>query len=166
ELEGKYVYGDLSGPVYALDVSGGTPVNETLLVFVGPGVCASNYCLSSFGEDAEGELYLLGTAGAVRKLVRSPPLNGEPPPVEEEVLTVVGPNPTRGGVLVWFTAEGPARLTLHDALGRRVAVVYEGAGTGAAREVRVDTATLAPGVYVLRLAANGDVLTRELTVVR
>src|SRR5690606_2533127 len=51
ELVGKYVYGDLSGPVYALDVSGGTPVNEQLLTFTGAGVCSFGYCLSSFRSE-------------------------------------------------------------------------------------------------------------------
>src|SRR5690606_22630896 len=166
ELVGKYVYGDLSGPVYALDVSGGTPVNEQLLTFTGAGVCSFGYCLSSFGEDADGELYLLGTAGAVRRLVRNPPLAGEPGPEVVAALTVVGPNPTRGRTLVRLTVQGAARPTLHDALGRRIAVLYEGTGVGAARELGVVTAALAPGVYALRLEADGTAATETLTVVR
>jgi hypothetical protein len=58
------------------------------------------------------------------------------------------------------------RLTLHDALGRRVAVVYEGVGAGGPREAMVDTAALAPGVYALRLEADGTAATETLTVVR
>ena len=166
EIQGQYIYGDLSGPVYALDLSGGTPVNEELLRLSGAGVCGGSYCLSSWGEDAEGELYLLATAGAVRKLVRNPPLADEPPPETAEPLAVVGPNPTGDRALVRFAAEGPARLTLHDALGRRVAVLYEGAGAGAPREAEVDVSGLAPGVYVVRLEAGGAVEARELTVVR
>jgi glucose/arabinose dehydrogenase len=166
ELIGTYVYGDLAGPVYALDVSGGGAVNEFLLNLRDEGLCLGFYCLNSWGEDAAGELYLLATQGGIRKLVRNPPLANEPPPEVPTSLRVVGPNPTRDWALVRFMAEGPARLTLHDVLGRRVAVLYEGAWPWAPRETTVDTSALAPGVYVLRLEDGGAVTTRELTVVR
>jgi hypothetical protein len=166
ELVGEYVYGDLGGPVFALDVAGPSPINEQLLTFSGAGVCAGSYCLSSFGEDADGELYVLGSAGAVRKLVRNPPLNAGEEPETPEALAVVGPNPARERARVRFAADGAARLTLHDTLGRTLSVLYDGPGTGAVREAEVDATALAPGVYVVRLAAEGTVTARKLTVVR
>jgi hypothetical protein len=69
-------------------------------------------------------------------------------------------------VLIRFAAQGAARLTLHDALGRQVTVLYEGAGAGTPREATVDASALAPGVYLLRLDSDGAVATQELTVVR
>ena len=77
------------------------------------------------------------------------------------------PNPTRGEAAVAFTlaAPGRARLAVYDALGRRVASLAEGGFASARHTVALDSARLAPGVYVVRLEAAGRVATRLLTVV-
>jgi glucose/arabinose dehydrogenase len=61
-LQGTYVFGDLNGPVWNL-VEGppGTWTRITLL--------STGRTLSSFGQDAAGELYLLDLTGSVLKLV-------------------------------------------------------------------------------------------------
>ena len=75
-------------------------------------------------------------------------------------------NPARGAAAVRFSADAPgATLALYDALGRRVLTLADGAGAGA-QTATLKTAGLAPGVYVLRLTAGADVLTRTVTVVR
>jgi hypothetical protein len=54
-----------------------------------------------------------------------------------------------------------------DALGRRVATVFDGAvAAGEARELVVETASLAPGLYAIRVAGETFSETRRLTVVR
>ncbi len=77
------------------------------------------------------------------------------------------PNPLRGAGRVAFSlAEaGAATLALYDALGRRVAVVAEGAFAADRHEARLP-AGLAAGVYVLRLDTAAGTATRTLTVVR
>ena len=71
ELYGKYVFGDLMGPVWALtDVQQELWKKEKLSISKDPGV----WQIYSFGEDNEGEIYLLanlleGDKGAVYKLV-------------------------------------------------------------------------------------------------
>ena len=83
DLGGKFIFGDnVTGAVWYLDEST-TPPTKHLLCTVpdGPGPNAgANYCgLSSFGVDAQGELYLCqmsSTAGAILKLSRE-----GPPPV-------------------------------------------------------------------------------------
>ncbi|HEX8298027.1 MAG TPA: T9SS type A sorting domain-containing protein [Rubricoccaceae bacterium] len=82
-------------------------------------------------------------------------------------LTLAVANPIRGAAQVRFSTETAqdARLALYDVLGRRVATLVDGAVSGT-QSVTLNTAGLAPGVYVLRLTAGADVLTQTVTVVR
>ena len=80
-------------------------------------------------------------------------------------LSLAVANPLRGAAQVRFEAPAEARLALYDVLGRQVALVADGAPAGA-QTARLDTAGLAPGVYVLRLTAGAGVITRTVTVVR
>jgi glucose/arabinose dehydrogenase len=61
-LQGTYIFGDLTGPIWNL-VEGppGTWTRNTLLT--------TGRSLSSFGQDASGELYVLDLSGIVLKLV-------------------------------------------------------------------------------------------------
>jgi hypothetical protein len=69
-LLGAYVFGDFcGGRLEAMRVSGGLVVDHR---FLGPAV----QNLSSFGEDASGELYALSLSGGVYEL--SPKEAGEP----------------------------------------------------------------------------------------
>ena len=82
-------------------------------------------------------------------------------------LSAPAPNPARGAValrLALGTADA-ARVDLYDALGRRVATLWDGPAVGDV-ELSVDASRLAPGVYVVRAAAGGLAATRRLTVVR
>lgn len=86
------------------------------------------------------------------------------PPAVDAALTVA-PNPARTHATVRLgTTHGPATLTLHDLLGRRVATVYD--GVPAPPEVLVSVAGLPAGVYVVRLASADGVRQARLVVVR
>ena len=78
------------------------------------------------------------------------------------------PNPAAASARVAFAlgAAGPARLSLHDALGREVARVVDGSRAAGAHQAALDLRGLAPGVYVVRLLAPGGAETVPLTVVR
>lgn len=80
---------------------------------------------------------------------------------------VASPNPAGASVRLSYTlAEaGPVRLVVSDALGREVAVV-EGARDVGTQIEALDTATLAPGVYVVRLVAGAETAAVRLTVAR
>ena len=82
-------------------------------------------------------------------------------------LNAPAPNPAAGRVAIGFSlpAAGPARLVLHDVLGREVLVIQDGVAA-AEHEASLDVQGLAPGLYVLRLVAGGQQATRKLTVVR
>ena len=79
----------------------------------------------------------------------------------------LAPNPARGSVTVRL-AVGDAdavRVSLYDALGRRVATLHDGPAVGAL-DLSVDASRLAPGVYVLRAVSQDATATRRMTVVR
>lgn len=73
------------------------------------------------------------------------------------------PNPAASVVSVPFTASGPVRLDVTDVLGRRVATLVDGEVAGP-QAARLSVRDLAPGVYVVRLEAEGRVLARRFTV--
>ena len=83
-------------------------------------------------------------------------------------LTLRVTNPARGAATaaVGLEAAADARLTLLDALGRRVALVAECALPAGETRLSVPLGGLAPGVYWLRLDAYGQQAVRALTVVR
>ena len=91
-------------------------------------------------------------------------------------LLGTAPNPASRQITVRYgipeatasKTRGPARLRLYDLLGREVrSVRLGGSGTVAGRHKRgLDVSGLAPGTYVLRLEAGGQVATRKVTVVR
>lgn len=80
----------------------------------------------------------------------------------------VGPNPSRGGARVSFRLPegGPVRLVLYDLLGREVRVLLDGGLPAGPHDVRLDTAHLPVGLYVLRITAGSDRATARVSVVR
>lgn len=92
-------------------------------------------------------------------------------PVETAAFTLAPayPNPAVGTVTLSFDLAQAADVTLDvfDTLGRRVAVVASGETLAAGPQQRqINVSSLAPGLYVLRLSAGGEVATRSMTVIR
>ena len=83
-------------------------------------------------------------------------------------LAVAGANPFAGGARLALTLPEPAavRAQAFDALGRRVAVLWDGPAPAGLTTLRLDGAGLAAGVYVVRVEAAGAVLTRRLVRAR
>jgi hypothetical protein len=91
-------------------------------------------------------------------------------------LLGTAPNPASRQVTVRYgipkaaasETRGPARLRLYDLLGREVGSVrLNGRGMAAGRhETALDVSGLPSGMYLLRLEAGGEAVTRKLTVVR
>jgi ELWxxDGT repeat protein len=80
----------------------------------------------------------------------------------------VGGSAAGGSAMLEFTLAEPApvRLAVYDVLGREVAVAAEGTRRAGRHEVRFDAAALPSGLYVVRLMAGGEAVTRRFTVVR
>ena len=83
-------------------------------------------------------------------------------------LLAPAPNPVADAATVRFTLPRAmvATVTVHDALGRTVATLAEGAQAGGAHAVRWETQGAAPGIYAVRLAAGRDARTIRLVVAR
>ena len=83
------------------------------------------------------------------------------------VLSMPAPNPAATRATLTLAVDAPqyVRATVVDALGRTVAVAFDGLAAGAPR-IRVDTSRLAPGVYVVRVAGETFGEARRLTVAR
>lgn len=78
------------------------------------------------------------------------------------------PNPVSARATLPFTlaATGPARLTLHDMLGREVAVLTDRELPEGSHRASLDTRGLAAGVYVVRLDAGDVTRLARITIVR
>ena len=69
-LQGRYIYGDYcSGRIWALAVAGGSVQSNTEIAMV-PSV-------SSFGEDADGELYVVSLSGDIYRLLEVESAGGQ-----------------------------------------------------------------------------------------
>lgn len=80
----------------------------------------------------------------------------------------VYPNPTRGQATVAFSlAQGAdVRVAVIDMLGREVATVASGARSAGAYTEVVDTARMAPGLYLVRVETPEGARTARFTVIR
>ena len=85
----------------------------------------------------------------------------------EELALEVGPNPAQGAAtaIVSLPEAGAVSVTVIDLLGREVLSSRADYGQGR-HSVALDTARLPAGAYVVVLEAEGERLTRRLTVVR
>lgn len=87
---------------------------------------------------------------------------------ERLVIDGVYPNPAQGMAAVSFSlpSESPVRLAIYDVLGREMVTLVDGSFPAGMHDVRWDATGVASGVYVVRLEAGGQHVTRMLTVVR
>jgi hypothetical protein len=78
------------------------------------------------------------------------------------------PNPFNPSTVVGYrlSVAGQATLKVYDLLGREVAVLVNGSMPAGAHSVNFDASNLASGVYVYKLEAGGQVLTRRMTLVK
>ncbi len=84
-------------------------------------------------------------------------------------LLGVSPSPayTTARVSVQLERAQQARVSVFDAIGREVAVLFDGAlGANEARTLSLDASTLPAGLYVVRLAGETVTQTRTLVVAR
>ena len=93
--------------------------------------------------------------------------------VDEEVapalmLGAVSPNPAYAHARVDYalTREGAVRLSLFDLQGREVAVLEDGVRPAGRHSVPLNAARVPPGMYFVRLRAEGAEFTRRVVVAR
>lgn len=78
------------------------------------------------------------------------------------------PNPFRTSATVAFSLPqaGAARVSVHDALGREVAVLLEGEAAAGRHEVQLRAGDLAAGMYLVRVESAGQTAVGRLSLVR
>ncbi len=136
--------------------------------------------LAAFGPPKEiREVTLSGNFGG-RFFIDDLRLTGAVPTAVGEVAAVPSafaleqnhPNPFNGSTRIGFTLPGgPARLTLYNLLGQRVARPFDDDGPAGDRTILWDGRDdrgreLATGVYLYRLESAGQVQTRRLVLLR
>ncbi len=170
EFAGKYIYGDLGGRIWSLDTSGPSPVNEEIGSVDESQYCDFSYCLTSFGLDERGEVYVLTVDGPIRKFIRVPAtIDEEVPSTPSPSLDIHGPNPVsdQTSMRIQSPMGGHALLAVFDMLGREVVRLYDDVlRASSVQEVTFDSSNLPAGTYMARLITDGTVETRKLTVAR
>jgi hypothetical protein len=78
------------------------------------------------------------------------------------------PNPFNPGTVLPFALgrEGHVRLSVHDALGREIAVLVDQIRTAGHYQERFDGTELPSGTYVYRLVFDGTILSRSMMLVK
>ena len=115
---------------------------------------------------AAGRLY---AESGGRQYERAQATPVQPRPALGEVsLGSPWPNPASGRATVSFGLTTPSaiRLSVHDALGREVAVLAVGAFGAGHHPVPFEASGLSSGVYTLRLQAGTEVRTSRLVLAR
>ena len=121
---------------------------------------------AAFRLDPRDSTLYTASAGRLLALRRLTETTADKPAGPRALALGVYPNPARGPVDVRYTLDrsGPVRLTVHDALGRTVAVVADGARPAGAHDAAFDASALVLGLYLLRLSVSDRTLTRTMTV--
>lgn len=90
------------------------------------------------------------------------------PSIAGLVIGAAYPNPVAGRATLDLTLDRAMGVTvrLFDVTGRQVASLVEGNLTAGRTPVSVDASGLSAGIYVLRVEAAGQVVSRRVTVVR
>lgn len=170
-LQGTYFFADYcSNQVWGLrwTASGGvSAVTDWTQALAPPGGFAA---ISSFGQDAAGELYILDHgAGSIYRLELSTS-GAAPPPAVRPWLGQNEPNPFNPETRLTYSMPdgGMVTLSVHDVTGRRVRILAQGpvaAGEHAATwdGRAADARAMPSGVYFARLAtASGVTVTKML----
>ncbi len=84
-------------------------------------------------------------------------------------LSAPSPNPFRVETRLTLAVDAATTMTVavHDALGRRVALIHDGDVRPGSYTLRVDAAQLPPGLYLVRATdGQGRSVTRAVSLVR
>jgi len=176
-LQGLYFFVDFcSAKIWTLRVVSGAATEVTdRTAELAPGGGFTIDWISSFGEDANGELYICDFyGGEIFKIIPYPTSVGSPGAAAAApvVLGAPAPNPSDRGFAfeVRLAEGGAARVRVYDAGGRLVRAIWDGALAAGAHPLAWDARDerglpVASGVYMLRLEAGGRVEARTVSVI-
>ncbi|HEU4940555.1 MAG TPA: PQQ-dependent sugar dehydrogenase [Candidatus Eisenbacteria bacterium] len=177
-LQGSYFYADYcTGQIYSGKFQGGslTGITERTADLVPAGGLYTIGQVTSFGEDARGELYICDSDGEVYRVVTEDSIvgvggGGAPARVQ---LRVMGPLPFRTDLALEVDLPVPAEANVEvfDVKGRKVRTLHQGILPSGRNPLgwngRLDSGSPAPsGVYWLRLQAAGTVASARTVLLR
>ncbi len=140
--------------------SGGISFTSYSLEFVTATGLSARIDLGEDGETVASGQYTHTSAGSVAR---------ERSEVPDRIrLDANYPNPFNPSTQITYRLDAPARVTLtvHDAVGRRVATLVQTTQSAGRHQVAFDAAALPSGTYFYRLQAGGVVETRTMTLTK
>lgn len=156
ELRGKYIYGDfISGRVWALDFNSDTyAVNSNVELVNNP------FNISSFGEDSQGELYILSYgSGLVYRFVDT--TSGPDPSEVPARFTIHSayPNPFNPKTNISFdvTQVETVSLDLFRADGVHIMQIAQNTYSPGRHSVTLDASNLSSGMYFVRATSSSNI---------
>lgn len=157
ELQGKYIYGDYaSGKIWALqELPTGEILNELIAQH-------QRNDISSFGEDADGELYITGYhTGKVYRLVKEF-VSTSSPFINHSALSIT-PNPFDNFLTIQLETTQTQVLTIQliNFMGQ-VLRQQTTSRTIGKHIVQLDTSDLPIGAYMLSITDGRDVISKKL----
>ncbi len=113
-------------------------------------------------SDGEGERFTV--------IISSDPVSAETPADKpgELALDQNYPNPFNPSTVISYEVpeQQHVRLAVYDVTGRKISLLVDQVRSPGTYEVTWDTGQLASGVYMYRLEAGGEILTRQMTLLK
>ena len=162
-LDGRYLYADFgSGRIWAAANDGGSWSTEL--------VEDTEYDFSTFGVDESGEVYVVSLAGTIYRFkALSTTTEPESAHLGDFFAGEPYPNPTarRMTVPMVVSKSVQARVSVHDLLGRELAVVFSGTLTAGEHHVSFDMPDVAgSGRLWIGISADETRTWRQVVLVR
>jgi hypothetical protein len=174
-VQGLYFFADYcSNEILSVAFEGGTMVDSTNWTTALDPPNATINSISGFGEDANGELYIVDLGGEIFKIIRHPASGAiEPGQPGEFGLGPARPNPFTGSTRLdlQLDRDGQVDVGVYDVSGRLVRRLHEGfARAGVlALSWTVDPArntTVPAGIYFVRAVSGGRTETKPVVLLR
>lgn len=166
-LEGKYIYGDfISGRVWALDYD-----MENKEVISNTELINAPFNISSFGEDAQGEIYILSyNTGRIFRFEAEDGVSVHP---DDELpstfrITNAYPNPFNPTSTITFNVPegGHVLVEVYSINGQQIATLANKPFTSGSHTITFDATGLASGVYLIRGVYNNIRQVKRVTFLK
>lgn len=164
ELKGRYVYADfVSGNIWSLDWDGETASDNQLIDSF------NQYQLITFGEDQNRELYLGSLDGNIytfESVATGNEISAETP--SNIQLHQNYPNPFNPATVISYQLKVNSEVSLEifNMLGQKIDVLEKGRKSAGIHSVTFDAAHIPSGIYIYKLQAGEEVLTRKMTLMK
>jgi glucose/arabinose dehydrogenase len=162
ELFGAYIYGDyVSGKIWKLTFGGITPVNELLL--------ETNLNISSFGVDADNELYFCAFDGKIYRFASTTNrVESKESAIKSFILHDNYPNPFNPSTTLSFSLlyDADVSLSIIDITGQAVDNLLHGHYRAGFHSVVWNAGSQGGGPYIARLVSGGGIRTKKIMFVK